>query len=97
MAYKKQGWENGEDGGTPLSAERLNHMEKGIKEKAERGPKGEQGPKGEPGEDGKQGPAGDDGVGVENITRDGNTLVFEMTDGSNIEVDLPSDSGGSGS
>ena len=30
MAYTKQKWVDGADGGTPLSAERLNHMETGI-------------------------------------------------------------------
>lgn len=73
MAYEKQEWKNGEEGETPITAERLNHMEEGIAEKAQRGPKGEkgsQGDKGEPGTDGKdgeqgpqgeQGPAGTDG------------------------------------
>ena|SRR5699024_4513599 len=52
MAYEKQEWKDGEDGGTPISAERLNHIEEGIAEKAE------QGPKGDPGEDGKDGSDG---------------------------------------
>ncbi len=30
MAYEKQQWENGAEGGTPISADRLNHMEDGI-------------------------------------------------------------------
>lgn len=30
MAYTKQDWVNGPDGGTPTSAARLNHMENGI-------------------------------------------------------------------
>lgn len=30
MAYEKQTWNDGEEGGTPLSAERLNHIEDGI-------------------------------------------------------------------
>ena len=30
MAYEPQTWVDGEDGGTPLTAERLNHMEAGI-------------------------------------------------------------------
>lgn len=32
MAYDKQTWVDGPEGGTPLSAERLNHMENGIEE-----------------------------------------------------------------
>lgn len=61
MTYKKQDWKNGEDGGTPINADRLNHIEQGIKEKAEQGPKGEQGSAGKDGSDGKQGPKGDPG------------------------------------
>ena len=34
MAYEKQNWADGDDGGTPLSAARLNHMEDGIAEVA---------------------------------------------------------------
>lgn len=30
MAYEKQTWKNGKDGGTPVSADRLNHIEEGI-------------------------------------------------------------------
>lgn len=32
MAYKPQEWVDGKDGGTPLSADRLNHIEQGIAE-----------------------------------------------------------------
>lgn len=106
MAYKKQEWKNGEDGGTPITAERLNHIEDGIAAKAEQGPQGKQGPKGDKGDKGDtgpagkdgakgakgdQGPAGKDGVGIKDITRNGNTLVFQMTDDSTKEVDLPTD------
>lgn len=34
MAYEKQNWADGEAGGTPLSAARLNHIETGIEEAA---------------------------------------------------------------
>lgn len=30
MAYEPQSWADGEAGGTPLSAERLNHLEQGV-------------------------------------------------------------------
>lgn len=59
MAYVKQEWKDGEEGGTPITAERLNNIEEGIAEKAE------QGPAGEGGTDGEQGPAGEDGFGTE--------------------------------
>lgn len=84
MAYEKQVWKNGEDGGTPITAERLNHIEQGIADKAE---------KGDPGKPGNPGKNGEDGIGIKNITRNGNTLVFQMTDDSTIEVDLPTDDG----
>lgn len=32
MAYEKQEWKDGEEGGTPITAERLNHIESGINE-----------------------------------------------------------------
>lgn len=51
MAYEKQEWVDG-DKSTPLSAERLNHMEEGIAAKAARGPKGAKGDKGDKGEPG---------------------------------------------
>ena len=35
MAYSKQTWTNGPDGGTPLSAARLNHIEDGIEAAAQ--------------------------------------------------------------
>lgn len=40
MAYEKQTWKNGEEGGTPITAERLNHIEEGIAEKSEKGDAG---------------------------------------------------------
>lgn len=36
MAYEKQEWKDGEEGGTPISAERLNHIEEGIESSAEK-------------------------------------------------------------
>lgn len=61
MAYEKQEWKDGEEGGTPITAERLNHIETGISEKAEQGPPGKQGPPGEQGSPGEQGPQGEQG------------------------------------
>lgn len=49
-AYEKQTWVDG-DKSTPLSAERLNHMEEGIAAKAARGPKGAKGDPGFPTKD----------------------------------------------
>lgn len=43
MAYDKQEWKNGKDGGTPVSAKRLNHIEDGIAAKADKGDKGDPG------------------------------------------------------
>ena len=34
MAYDPHQWADGEDGGTPITAERLNHMEDGIEDAA---------------------------------------------------------------
>ena len=61
MAYEKQEWRDGEEGGTPITAERLNHIETGISEKAEQGPQGPPGEQGEQGPPGEQGPKGDKG------------------------------------
>ena len=58
MAYEKQEWKDGEEGGTPITAERLNHIETGISEKAEQGPQGTPGIQGEPGTPGEQGEQG---------------------------------------
>lgn len=62
MAYEKQVWKDGEEGETPITADRLNHMEAGIAEKSERGPEGPPGPQGEPGKNGND---GKDGFGTE--------------------------------
>lgn len=56
MAYEPQVWEDGEEGGTPITAERLNHIEQGIAEiELTEGPEGPQGPAGADGEDGADG------------------------------------------
>lgn len=99
MAYEKQVWKDGEEGGTPISASRLNHIEEGIAAKAEQGPKGEpgkdgvDGSTGPAGKDGANGSDGKDGRGISNITIEGNTLIFTMTEGEDIKVDLPSEEG----
>jgi len=48
MAYTPQEWRNG-DPDTPLTAERLLHIEQGIAAKAQRGPKGTDGTDGQDG------------------------------------------------
>ncbi|WP_168226620.1 collagen-like protein [Tomitella fengzijianii] len=58
MAYSKQTWNN-DDPETPLSAERMTHIEDGIAAKAEQGPPGKDGTDGAPG---KQGDPGKDGA-----------------------------------
>lgn len=55
MAYSKQTWKDGESGGTPISAKRLNHIEDGIAAKAEQGPPGDPGDPGAPGDPGSDG------------------------------------------
>lgn len=50
------------------------------------GPQGERGPKGEQGERGPRGPAG---VSVTGATSDGTNIVFELSDGSTIQVPWP--------
>ena len=67
MAYTPQEWRNG-DPSTPLSADRLNHIEQGIAEiellegpPGEKGDKGDKGEPGTPGADGAKGDKGDKG------------------------------------
>ena len=61
MAYTPQEWRNG-DSETPLSAERLNHIEQGIANiELQKGDKGDKGAKGDKGDPGEQGPPGADG------------------------------------
>jgi len=72
MAYERQTWADGEAGGTPITAARLNHIEEGIATvettpgpqgpKGDKGDPGDPGPKGDPGD---QGPAGADGFPTE--------------------------------
>ena len=67
MAYTPQEWRNG-DPSTPLSADRLNHIEQGIAgiellegPPGEKGDKGDKGDPGTPGADGAKGDKGDKG------------------------------------
>lgn len=74
MAYEPYTWADGEEGETPITAERLNHIEQGIAEvellegpegpegpRGLEGPEGPEGPQGEPGQDGAEGPQGPPG------------------------------------
>jgi len=58
-----------------------------------RGPQGPEGPEGPQGEQGPQGPAGADGVGVEDITSDGENITFHLTDGTTRVIPWPSQGG----
>lgn len=81
MAYSQQTWKDGADGGTPLSAQRLNHMESGIADKAEQGPAGPagpEGPQGPQGETGAPGPAGADGADGAPSQSDWDALVARV-------------------
>lgn len=49
-----------------------------------RGPQGPEGP---------QGPAGADGVGIEDITSDGENITFHLTDGTTRDIPWPSQGG----
>ena|SRR5690625_1342211 len=62
MAYTPFEWADGEEGGTPITAERLNHIEQGIANiELLEGPEGPRGPAGADGEDGAAGAKGDKG------------------------------------
>src|SRR5690625_1381199 len=62
MAYNPFEWADGEAGGTPITAERLNHIENGIANvELTPGPEGPQGPEGPMGPEGPEGPPGADG------------------------------------
>lgn len=56
MAFEPKTWEDGTDGGTPITASELNRLETGIAEvetkEGPRGPKGEKGNKGDKGDPG---------------------------------------------
>ena len=64
--YEKQNWVDGVDGGTPVSAERLNHIEEGIFEAdgvpGPEGAQGPEGPQGIPGVKGNEGARGPEGI-----------------------------------
>ena len=79
MSYTKQTWADGPEGGTPITADRLNHMESGIEDASNTpGPQGDtgpEGPKGEKGDTGDTGPAGADGFPTE---ADWNALVARV-------------------
>jgi hypothetical protein len=67
MAYVKQSWKDGKEGGTPITAARLSHIEDGIASvpagpKGDKGDTGPAGPKGDKGETGPAGPKGDAGA-----------------------------------
>lgn len=56
MAYTPFEWADGEEGGTPITAERLNHIENGIADiELTPGPKGDDGAKGDKGDKGDDG------------------------------------------
>lgn len=62
MAYEPYQWANGVEGGTPITAERLNHIEQGIAGvELTPGPKGDKGDPGDPGPEGPEGPEGPQG------------------------------------
>lgn len=73
MAYTPFEWADGEEGGTPITAERLNHIENGIADvELEPGPKGD---KGDTGDKGDKGDKGDPGFPSES---DWNALVARV-------------------
>lgn len=61
MAFEPKTWEDGADGGTPITAAELNRLETGIAEvEAKEGPEGPRGLKGEKGNKGDKGDPGND-------------------------------------
>ena len=68
MAFEPDKWQDGEDGGTPITAAELNRIEAAGAAKAAAGPQGpkgdtgDTGPKGDKGDTGDTGPAGADGA-----------------------------------
>lgn len=63
MAYEPQVWADGAEGGTPLSAVRLNRIEQGIAGvELTPGPEGPKGAKGDTGAAGSDGAKGDTGA-----------------------------------
>lgn len=55
-----------------------------------KGEKGEKGDKGEQGQAGTNGKDGADGISVTGATSDGTNIIFELSDGSTINVPWPS-------
>lgn len=55
-----------------------------------KGPQGEQGTQGEQGPQGPAGADGKDGVSVTGASSDGTNIIFELSDGSTIEIPWPS-------
>ena len=76
MTYEPYVWKDGEAGGTPITAARLNIIEQGIAAKASQGPEGPLGP------EGPEGPAGEDGA-------PGATTLAALTD-VHIVTEAPS-------
>ena len=80
MAYTPYNWKDGQAGGTPITAERLNHIEQGIADveltPGPEGPEGPEGPQGPPGKDGVDGAPGADGFPTE---AQWNDLVARVT------------------
>ena len=63
MTYDPYVWKDGEAGGTPITAARLNAIEQGIAGvELTPGPKGDKGDKGDPGTAGKDGADGSPGA-----------------------------------
>ena len=94
MAYTKQNWVDGPEGGTPLSAARLNHIEAGIQNeqvgpKGDKGDTGDAGPKGDKGDKGDTGAAGADAPTIVDITSDGTEITFTLSDDTSYSVAWP--------
>lgn len=53
------------------------------------GPTGEQGEPGEPGEPGERGPPGRDGTGIVDVAGQGDQLVLRLSDGAEMDFELP--------
>lgn len=61
MAFEPKTWEDGAEGGTPITAAELNRLETGIAEvETIEGPAGPRGPKGTKGDKGDKGDPGND-------------------------------------
>lgn len=96
MTYKPTKWENSPSTATPLNAENMNNIEKGISDLHEALEDGTlKGEKGDTGAKGAAGAKGDTGNGVKSIatSQSGSkvTLTFTMTDGTTMksEFEIP--------